>query len=55
MADIAPGERMQIYNTTCQIIAEIDRVLSKVDEAEINELFEAILKANHIKVHLQPG
>lgn len=42
---------MQIYNTIRQIITEIDRVLSKVDEAEISALEEAILKANQIIVY----
>ena len=48
-----PGDRplWETYQTARHIMAEIDRVLSQFDEAEINGLVEAILKANQIIVY----
>lgn len=39
------------YETVRQIMAEIDRVLSRVDEAELDALVEAILQAGQIIVY----
>ena len=48
-----PGDRplWETYQTARHIMAEIDRVLSQVDEAEVDSLVEAILKANQIIVY----
>lgn len=48
-----PGDRplWETYQTARHIMAEIDRVLSQVDEAEIDSLVEAILKAHQIIVY----
>jgi 6-phospho-3-hexuloisomerase len=42
---------MTTYNTARQILAEIDRVLSQVDEAQVDTLAEAILNANQIIIY----
>jgi 6-phospho-3-hexuloisomerase len=42
---------MTTYETARQILAEIERVLSGVNEREIAALSEALLKANHIIVY----
>jgi 6-phospho-3-hexuloisomerase len=42
---------MSTYETACQILAEIDRVLSQVSETEIDELCQVITRARHIVVY----
>lgn len=42
---------MTTYETAHQILAEVDRVLQGVDEADIEELGKAILNARHIIVY----
>jgi 6-phospho-3-hexuloisomerase len=42
---------MTTYDTVRQILAEVDRVLSRVQEAEVTELCAAILEAQRIAVY----
>ena len=42
---------MSTYETAHQILAEIDRVLSRVDEKQVQALCDAILGARHVIVH----
>jgi len=44
-----PG--MTTYDTVRQILAEIDRVLSRVDEVEVVALCDAILNSHRIVVY----
>jgi 6-phospho-3-hexuloisomerase len=42
---------MATYDTARQILAEIDRVLSRVDDAQVGALCDEVLTARHIVVH----